>query len=56
VTIPASEDKAYEARVLRPEETLEIVSRLDYPEKVLVVLIAATAIRISEAFAPMEAH
>lgn len=49
VMIPGSEDEDYEARVLQLEETLEIISRLDYPEKVLMVLVAATAIRISEA-------
>lgn len=56
VMIPGSEDKDYEARVLRPEETLDIISRLDCPEKVLVVLVAATAIRISEALALQWRH
>lgn len=56
VMIPGSEDTDREARVLQPEETLEIVSRLDFPEKVLVVLIAATAVRISEALALQWRH
>jgi integrase len=56
VMIPGSEDTDREARVLQPEETLEIVSRLDISEKVLVVLIAATAVRISEALALQWLH
>jgi integrase len=56
VMIPGSEDTDREARVLQPEQTLEIVSRLDFPEKVLVVLIAATAVRISEALALQWRH
>ncbi len=54
--IPGSEDTDREASVLQPEETLEIVSRLDFPEKVLVVLIATTAVRISEALALQWRH
>jgi integrase len=49
--IPGSEDKDYEARVLQPAETLDLIDRLDYPEKILVLLVAATAVRISEALA-----
>jgi integrase len=51
VLIPGSEDADYKARVLEPEETLTIIDRLDYPEKILVVLVAVTAVRISEALA-----
>ena len=56
VMIPGSEDSDYEARVLQPKETLKIISRLEYPEKVLVLLIAATAVRISEALALQWRH
>jgi integrase len=56
VMIPGSEESDYEARVLQPEETLKIISRLEHPEKILVLLIAATAIRISEALALQWRH
>ncbi len=51
VMIPGSENADRKTRVLQSEETLEIVSRLEFPEKVLVVLITATAARISKALA-----
>src|SRR5664279_3292111 len=56
VMIPASEDNDYEARVLQPAETLNLISRLQYPEKILVILVAATAVRISEALALQWRH
>lgn len=34
---------------MQPQETLAVIERLQYPEKILVVLVAATAVRISEA-------
>ena len=49
VMVPGSEDQDKEVRVLEPAETWQIVSRLHDPEKTLVVLIAATGVRISEA-------
>src|ERR1019366_5868589 len=39
-----------------PEETWQIVSRLQDPERILVVLIAATGVRISEALALQWRH
>jgi integrase len=56
VLIPGSEDVDFEVRVLQPEETLAVIKRLDYPEKILVVLVAATAVRISEALALQWKH
>jgi integrase len=56
VLIPGTEATDHDVRVLKPEETLEIVSRLDYSEKILVVLIAVTAVRISEALALRWSH
>jgi integrase len=39
----------YEAMVLSPEETLCVLGNLEQPEYILLLLIAATALRISEA-------
>ena len=49
VRVPGSEDDDKEVRILQPEETWQIISRLEDPEKTLVLLIAATGLRISEA-------
>ena len=56
VRVPGSEDEDKEVRILQPEETWQIVSRLQDPEKTLVVLIAATGVRISEALALQWRH
>jgi integrase len=56
VRVPGSEDEDREIRILQPEETWQIVSRLQDPEKTLVVLIAATGVRISEALALQWRH
>jgi integrase len=48
VCVPGSEDEDREIRILQPEETWLIISRLQDPERTLVVLIAATGVRISE--------
>jgi integrase len=56
VLVPGSEDKDKEVRVLQPQETWQIISRLQDPERTLVVLIAATALRISEALALQWRH
>jgi integrase len=53
---PGADEEDHDTLVSQPEETLDIVTRLDFPEKVLVVLIAATAIRISEALALQWRH
>jgi hypothetical protein len=47
VMVPGSEDTDREVRVLEPQETLAVIKRLDYPEKILVVLVAVTAVRFS---------
>jgi hypothetical protein len=49
VRVPGSEDDDKEVRILQPEETWRIISRLEDPERTLVLLIAATGLRISEA-------
>lgn len=56
VRVPGSEDDDQVVRVLRPQETWQIVSRLGDPERTLVVLIAATGVRISEALALQWRH
>lgn len=56
IRVPGSEDEDKEVRILQPEETWQIVSRLQDPEKTLVVLIAATGVRISEALALQWRH
>lgn len=56
VLVPGSEDEDREVRILQPDETWQIVSRLQGPEKALVVLIAATGVRISEALALQWRH
>ena len=56
VCIPGSEDEDQEVRILQPEVTWQIVLRLQDPEKTLVVLIAATGVRISEALALQWRH
>ena len=47
VTCESSSD--YEAMTLTPEQTLAVLSYLEEPEKTLTLLIAVTALRISEA-------
>ena len=49
VRVPGSEDEDKEVPILQPEETWQIISRLEDPERTLVLLIAATGLRISEA-------
>ena len=49
VRVPGSEDDDKEVRILQPEQTWQIILRLEDPEKTLVLLIAATGLRISEA-------
>jgi integrase len=56
VRVPGSEDEDRQVRVLKPQETWAIVSRLEDPEKTLVVLTAATGVRISEALALQWRH
>lgn len=56
VRVPGSEDEDKEVRVLQPEKTWQIISRLQDPERTLVVLIAATGVRISEALALLWKH
>jgi integrase len=56
VRVPGSEDEDKDVRILRPEETWDIVSRLQDPERTLVLLIAATGLRISEALALQWKH
>ena len=56
VCVPGSEDEDREVRILQPEETWQIFSRLQDPERTLVVLIAATGVRISEALALQWRH
>jgi integrase len=56
VMVPGSEDTDREVRVLEPQETLAVIKRLYYPEKILVVLVAVTAVRISEALALQWKH
>jgi len=56
VRVPGSEDEDKEVRILQPEETWKIVSRLQDPEKTLILLIAATGLRISEALALQWKH
>jgi integrase len=56
VCVPGSEDEDKEVRVLEPQQTWQIVSRLQDPERTLVVLIAATGVRISEALALQWRH
>ena len=48
VRVPGSEDDDKEVRILQPEETWQVISHLQDPEKTLVLLIAATGLRISE--------
>jgi integrase len=56
VRVPGSEDEDKEVRILQPEETWQIISRLQDPERTLVALIAATGVRISEALALQWRH
>jgi integrase len=56
VLVPGSEDEDEEVRVLEPEQTWRIVCLLRDPEKTLVLLIAATGLRISEALALQWRH
>jgi integrase len=49
VRVPGSEDQDKEVRILQPEETWRIISGMQDPERTLVLLIAATGLRISEA-------
>jgi integrase len=49
VRVPSSDDDDTGVRILQPEETWQIVALLQDPEKTLVLLIAATGLRISEA-------
>jgi len=56
VRVPGSEDEDKDVQILQPEETWKIVSRLQDPEKTLVMLIAATGVRISEALALQWKH
>jgi integrase len=56
VRVPGSEDEDREIRILQPKETWQIVSRLQDPERTLVLLIAATGLRISEALALQWKH
>ena len=56
VCVPGSEEEDRQVRILQPEETWQIISRLQDPEKTLVVLIAATGVRISEALALQWKH
>jgi integrase len=56
VLVPGSEDEDSVVRVLEPQETWQIISRLQDLEKTLVVLIAATGVRISEALALQWKH
>jgi integrase len=49
VRVPGSEDEDKEVPILQPEQTWQIISRLEDPERTLVLLIAATGLRISEA-------
>lgn len=56
VRVPGSEDEDREIRILQPKETWQIVSRLQDPEKTLVLLIAATGVRISEGLALQWKH
>lgn len=48
VCVPGSEGEVKGGRVLEPQQTWRIVSRLEEPQRTLVVLIAATGVRISE--------
>jgi integrase len=54
VLVPGSEDE--EVRVLQPQETWQIVSRLQDPKRTLLGMIAATGLRISEALALQWRH
>ncbi len=56
VCVPGSEDEDKEVRVLQPQETWQVVSWLEDPERALVLLIAATGVRISEALALQWRH
>jgi integrase len=56
VCVPGSEDEDKDVRVPEPQQTWKIVSRLQDPERMLVVLIAATGLRISEALALQWRH
>jgi integrase len=56
IRVPGSEDEDCDVRVLEPEQVWHIVSRLQDPEKTLVLLIAATGLRISEALALQWKH
>jgi len=56
VRVPGSEGEDKGVRILQPEETWQIISRLQDPERTLVVLIAATGVRISEALALQWRH
>jgi integrase len=54
--VPGSEDDDREVRILQPVETWQIVAGLQDPEKTLILLIAATGLRISEALALQWKH
>ena len=56
VRVPGSEDDDRGIRILQPKETWQIVARLQDPEKTLVLVIAATGLRISEALALQWKH
>jgi integrase len=48
VTIPASEEEHTTIRLLSPEEVFSLVGRLPSPVNIVVLLVAATGVRISE--------
>ncbi len=56
VCVPGSEEEDHEVRILQPEETWQLICRLADPERTLVLLIAATGVRISEALALQWRH
>jgi integrase len=48
VVIPASEEEHVELRMFKPAETIALIERLPMPVKIIVLLVAATGVRISE--------
>jgi integrase len=54
--VPGFEDEDNEVRVLEPQQTWQVVSRLQDPERTMVELVAATGVRISEALALQWRH
>jgi integrase len=56
VLVPGSEDEDKQIRILQPDETWLIITHLQDPEKTLVLVIAATGLRISEALALQWKH